>query len=121
MSVATLAISSFEVNFRVLTNGYNWVYYPRMVLTETSGKSAAWLQSISFSLPDGSTIFVGQGCLLTSRIPSTQSWDLDRVYLYCLDLDSNAEISGRQVGVTVSFIDEDGRPGTVQGTAIVNK
>lgn len=29
--------------------------------------------------------------------------DLDRVYLYCLDLDSN--------------VDEDGRPGTVQGTA----
>ena len=116
-----LGISSFEVNFRVLTNGYNWVYYPRMVLTETSGTSAAWLQSISFSLPDGSTYVIGQGCLLVSRIPSNQSWDLDHVYRYCLDLDSNAAISGLQVGVTVSFIDEDGRPGTVKGTAIVKK
>jgi len=116
-----LAISSFEVNFRVLTNGYNWVYYPRMVLTETSGKSAAWLQSISFSLPDGSTYVVGQGCLSANRIPSNQSWDLERVYFYCLDLDSNAEISGLQVGVTVSFTDEDGQSGTVKGTAIVKK
>ena len=95
-----------------------------MVLNETSGKSAAWLQSITFSLPNGNTIGIGQGCLLTSRskvIPSNQSWDLDYVYLYCLDIDSDAEISGLQVGVTVSFIDEDGRPGTVKGTATVKK
>ncbi|HXG71454.1 MAG TPA: hypothetical protein VNJ04_12685, partial [Gemmatimonadaceae bacterium] len=50
-SVATLAVSSFEVTLDDYFNGVYW-YRPTMVLAETSGKSAATLQSISFSIPN---------------------------------------------------------------------
>lgn len=129
-SVATLAVSSFEVTFDTYFNGRYW-YRAAMVLTETSGKSAATLQSISFSIPDGDTFSVaapeipnGQGCFLSSpskAVPAGQTWNLNSVYYYCLDIDSHSDITGVPLTVTVSFIDEDGRPGTVKGTATVKK
>lgn len=118
-SVATLAVSSFEVSFAGLSNSTYW-YRPTMVLAETSGRSAARLQSISFSMPNGGAInIVGQGCLYTQLVSAGQSWNLDNVYFYCLDLDSRADISGLQVRVSVRFLDDEGRPGAVDGTATV--
>ncbi len=129
-SVATLAVSSFEVTFDNYFNGGYW-YRPTMVLTETSGKSAATLQSISFSIPNGNTFFIaapnvpnGKGCFLTSQskvVPAGHTWNLNSVYYYCLDIDSRIDITGVPLSVTVSFTDEDGRQGTVKGSATVKK
>ena len=129
MAAATLAISSFDVTFAEFFGGTYW-YRPAMVLTETSGKSAATLQSVSFRIPDGTRIDIlnnapaGQGCFLTSLskvVPRGSSWDLSSVYWYCLDIDSRSDLSDRQIAVDVTFTDEDGHAGAVSGTATVRQ
>lgn len=129
VAAATLAVSSFDVRFAELFGGIYW-YRPAMVLTETSGKSAATLQSISFRTYDGTRIDIsndapaGQGCFLTPQskvVPRGSSWDLSSVYWYCLDIDSRSDLAGRQISVDVTFTDEDGHAGTVSGTATVKQ
>jgi hypothetical protein len=76
---------------------------PDMVLTETGGKSAAKLISISLSLPDGASIDIannaepGNGCFLTSdRSPSQPAPRAMRAASnwYCLDIDSHSTSRG---------------------------
>jgi hypothetical protein len=128
-SVAALAVTSFDVTLGEYSSG-TYFYNPSMVLAETSGKSAATIQSISFSILNGDTFSLandspsGQGCFLTSQskmVPSGQTWNLNSVYAYCLDIDSRQDITGVPVTVTVSFMDEDGRLGAVTGTATAKK
>ncbi|HUS20857.1 MAG TPA: hypothetical protein VMZ66_02465 [Aeromicrobium sp.] len=129
-SAATLAVSSFDVTFDNYSSGRYW-YRPNMVLTETSGKSSATLQSISFSILNGDTYFVtapvvanGQGCFLTSEskvVGAGQAWNLNSVYYYCLDIDSRNDLTGTPITVAITFVDEDGHQGTVKNTVVVNK
>ncbi len=126
-SAATLTISSFEVNAAGSSSGA-YYYRPTMVLVETSGKSAATLQSIAFTSPAGNLVVAanypaGQGCFLTSQsrtVPAGQSWDITSVYYYCLDI-GPFNLEGAQVRVTVNFADDQGRPGTVTGTTTVRQ
>lgn len=127
VAAATLAVSSFDVKFAEVFGGSYW-YRPAMVLTETGGKSAATLQSISFRMPDGTRIDIvndapeGKGCFLTPQskvVPRGSFWDLSSVYWYCLDIDSRSDLTGRQIAVGVTFTDEDGHAGAVSGTATV--
>jgi hypothetical protein len=126
-SAASLVVSSFKLTFGEVFERSYW-YRPAMTLTETSGKSAAMLRSISFSFGNGGSVVVandaapGKGCFLTDEskvVRAGASWDLASVYWYCLDIDSPADLSGGQISVTVSFTDEDGHVGIAKGTAIV--
>src|SRR5215212_8599821 len=122
-AAATLVVSSFSVSPTDVFNHVYW-YRPELVLTETSGNSAAKLETVSFSMPNGSTLDInnnappGMGCFLSSEsqvVPRGGSWDVNRLYYYCLDLDSPSDLPGRQVGGTVTFRDDDGRGGVVTG------
>jgi len=120
-------VSTFEVEYQELYEGSYW-YRPTMVLRETSGKSAAKLMSVLFSLPDGTSIAIvnnaepGKGCFLTSESQSVAagaSWDVSSIYSYCLDIDSHSNLSGHQVGVTVTYTDDEGHAGVTKGVADV--
>lgn len=126
-AAATLVVSSFDVEFQEVYGGSFW-YFPAMVLTETTGQSAAALKSIVFSTADGQSFPIvndappGMGCFLTNESKSVAagaSWDLSSVYGYCLDIDSRTDLSGREVTVVVTFTDEDGHVGTTKGVATV--
>ena len=129
-SAATLAVSSFDVTLDNYSNGWYW-YRPKMVLRETSGKSSATLQSISFSILNGDTYVVtvpvganGQGCFLTSEskvVTAGQAWNLNSAYYYCLDIDSRNDLAGTVITVAITFVGEDGHQGTVQHTVVVQK
>jgi hypothetical protein len=124
---ATLVVSTFDVEYQELFGGRYW-YRPTMMLTETSGKNAAKLISISFSLPDGTSLDIvnnaapGKGCFLTSEsqaVAAGASWDASSIYWYCLDIDSHFNLSGHQVGVTVTYTDDAGHAGVTKGVADV--
>lgn len=122
-----LSISSFDVHFVEYYGGANW-YTPAIVLAETTGNSPAILQSITFSMPNGDTVYIandappGKGCFLTAeskQVPAGGTWSSDSVYGYCLDLDSRASLSGGHVGLTIKFSDLEGRTGEITGVAHV--
>jgi hypothetical protein len=128
-SAATLAISSFDVRLAGFSgpDGSCCWYRPHLTLTETSGQSAATITSLVFSMPDGASIVVSgygiPGCFLSegsSVVPSGGSWNINRLYVYCLDLDTPSEIAGQQVQVTVNFRDVEGHVSSVNGTATVS-
>jgi hypothetical protein len=88
-------------------------YVPTVTLTEKSGKYAATVQSLTFNLPTGETIELGDSCLGAREIPAGGTWTWTAAS-YCLDLD-RAAIS-KPVQIIVKFVDGQGNVGQVTGS-----
>ena len=122
---AVLEISTFEIQFDHTSRDAYYMYLPKVVLTETSGRSAALLNQISFFLPNGHgydiTSINSFYCLRegSRTVAAGAAWDTKLVIPWCLPLDSQIDLSGSTVRLTVSFADENGVPGEVTGSAIV--
>lgn len=115
---AALAVSSFVVTRWRAQN--EWGYWPRLTMTETTGRAAVTITRIEFALLD-----VG----IHGRVPPTRGtwhvpaggtidvfdeWSYGEPELY---LTSSQQTD--RVMVTLSYVDEHGRPGDVTATAQV--
>src|SRR5688572_12553282 len=94
-STATLVISSFDLQYWALLANNVHSYYPNLVLRETAGVSRASIRLITITAA-GRTIFwlktaETPGCLTPpgNDVPAGGTWNIDQVYLYCVDVNSN--------------------------------
>jgi hypothetical protein len=122
-STAVLAVSTFTaVLVPPALTRTSFGYDVKLELSETSGRSGATLTKITLIFPSGDTDNTGPGCWgKPVRINPGSTWDMARASLgYCaLEPGSNNEVSS--LALSVTFIDDDGRSGSVQGNAIVTK
>jgi hypothetical protein len=122
-SLATLEINAFTVKPSGISSGMYW-YLPSLRLTETGGRSAAKLISMTFALPGGDSFVIrGPGCFLAEKsdvVDTGQTWDLTSVYLYCLYIDSPVSLSGGDLDVSVYFTDQNGLPGTITASTRIH-
>ena len=119
-SLASLAIRQFSVSRR--QHQGRFLYWPKLTLAETSGRSRASIKKIAFELLD-----VGAA---TQALPLWNAPDVpagDTVTLATgkgggapwFEIDSNGNAS--RVSVTISFVDDAGRGGLVSAIAPVNR
>jgi len=104
----------------------NYGFGTRFLLRETSGKSGATILSVVVSSPNGSDE-TGPGCWLeTLRVPPGATLDIfytdegARWLVYCAP-GTGERTAVSQVGLIVSFADDEGRRGSVQAVAIVRE
>jgi hypothetical protein len=119
---AVLAVSTFTARLVPPTSGKDYVDYDvKLRLSETTGKSGATLKTIKLSaLPSGNSGSSSDGCWPKGlRIAPGETWDMESLG-YCIP-----EVSGRtedsSVSLVVTFTDDDGRSGQIQGSATVTR
>jgi hypothetical protein len=117
-SGATLVIQTFTVS-GWYDHGLSF-YWPKLTLTETSGRSSASINKINFELLDiGSSGRVPPD--LTPRaVPAGGTISLDDDgYGPWFEISSTADAS--RVSVVISFVDDAGRGGSVSAIAPVSR
>lgn len=119
-SFASLAIQQFSVGRRQHQGRY--VYWPKLTLAETSGRSRAAIRKIAFELLDvGATgpippvwttrdVPAGNTITLVTAGNSQQPW---------FEIDSTGDAA--RISVSISFVDEAGRGGVVSAIAPVER
>jgi hypothetical protein len=118
-TAAQLAIEDASVNVQPLPTGSAFGYDVRFALRETSGKSGATIQNVLVGDLKGGGDNTGPGCWRDSlRVPPGGTLDVfytdagQRSLGYCAPWTSG-DTPTPQVMVTVTFVDDDGRIGTV--------
>jgi hypothetical protein len=116
---ATLKVSTFTAVLVSRSPTMNFFEYAvQLRLSETGGRSGAWLTRLVITvLPGGDRDF---GCGAPAvRIGPGGTWDMASLGYCALDPTSSYEASG--LVVSVGFTDDDGRVGSLEATAIVSK
>jgi hypothetical protein len=119
-SSATLAIRSFTVTG--WTNGGRFYYWPRLTLAETSGSSGAVIKQMVFELtdtgPEGKVPVVWN----PMQVPAGGTLTLDEGDYGdpWLEIDSTSANASR-VSVVISYVDEQGRGGSISAVADVSR
>jgi hypothetical protein len=117
--VASLAVEAFTVIGS--RNGEWFEFQPALRLTETSGKSGAWVTSLNFHLDDIGPAGGVPGWPVHKRVDAGATRDMIDPDVYG---DYEFSISGRtdaqRVSVVISFTDDEGRTGSVAAVTTVS-
>ena len=115
-SAAELEIASFDMKYLRFELGA-YVYAPEITLREKSGKSFAALTLLNLRMPNGDFYGLGGPCPSSLQVAAGGTWKLTDLAFWCRDVDTNADISGLPVILTVYYADQHGVRGEVTSTA----
>ena len=125
-TAAQLAIEDASVSVQPLPSSAAFGYVARFALKETSGKSGATIQNVLVGDLKGGGENTGPSCWRdTLRVPAGGTLDIfytdagQRRLGYCAPVGYGDTSTPQVVVVRVSFVDDDGRTGTVD--AVVTK
>jgi hypothetical protein len=119
-SIATLAIRSFTVTGWTQSGRFH--YWPKLTLAETSGSSRAVIKQMVFELvdtgPQGKVPIVWN----PAQVPAGGTLTLDEGGYGdpWLEIDSTSANASR-VSVVISYVDEQGRGGSISAVADVSR
>jgi hypothetical protein len=111
---SSLAVSSLTVRLFLRAGQAQYQYEPGpLVITETSGRSAATVQAIEVYTPNGISEHDCPGIGGAVRIGPGQTLDLAKPLSYCMPYGLSYALAST-VTVRVTFVDDEGRPGQIQ-------
>lgn len=119
-STAVVAVEAFAVSGTIRGDWFN--YRPTVRLTETSGKSGAWVTSLSFHLDDIGPAGNVPVWNVRKRIEAGATRDMIGIGSYGdPDFEIESRTSAARVSVVIRFTDDEGRPGSVSAAANVSR
>ena len=122
--VASLAVEAFTVIGSRHFDSYNGEWFefqPALRLTETSGKSGAWVTSMNFHLDDIGPAGAVPPWQVTKRVDAGATRDMIDPDVYGdYELLISGHTDAQRVSVVISFTDDEGRTGSVVAVATVS-
>ena len=117
--VASLAVDAFTV---IGSRTEDWFeFQPALRLTETSGKSGAWVTSMNFHLDDIGPAGSVPAWPVHKRVNAGATRDMIDPDVYGdYELLISGHTDAQHVSVVISFADDEGRAGSVTAVAAVS-
>ena len=117
--VASLAVEAFTVIGS--RNGEWFEFQPALRLTETSGKSGAWVTSMNFHLDDIGPAGAVPPWQIKKRVDAGATRDMIDPDVYGdYELLISGHTDAQRLSVVISFTDDEGRTGSVVAVATVS-